>query len=359
MPFPSQSPITIDPDRSVSIVGRSADDGGRVTLNGLGASRFFVVDGGTLHLTHLNLVNGSAPVFTYCDTYTQDSFKCAGGAIAVFEDGQLVMTSCDIRGQGQHDVLNAYGGGGVFVLAHRTAATFFNVSFVGLRAAYRGAAVHFANIADDGVANVFMFRHCNFVNNYAVEGVVQLIMYQMFPYFYDCVFEFNECLSLGMSVFTGCYGEIARCVFRGNKVMTASLVQYSDAAISVGNGADYVIWDCLFEGNVGPAGGKGGALSFSSGRATVINSTFIGNITDEAGAIHLYAAASMTLIGCYARENSAFGSYGGTFSVSASTFLMRNSTVAESYALDTAVGMLYDGAIGIIKNSVFTDSRAT
>ena len=73
MAFPSQSPITIDPDRSVSIVGRSADDGGRVTLRGLGASRFFVVDGGTLHLTHLNLVNGSAPVSTFAERRTRDA----------------------------------------------------------------------------------------------------------------------------------------------------------------------------------------------------------------------------------------------------------------------------------------------
>jgi hypothetical protein len=60
--FPSQSPITIDSGRVVSIVGRSADDGGRVSLNGLSDSRFFVVDGGTLHLTHLNLINGKLVV---------------------------------------------------------------------------------------------------------------------------------------------------------------------------------------------------------------------------------------------------------------------------------------------------------
>ena len=44
--FPSQSPIIVDSNRSVSIVGRSAEDGGRVTLDGLGDSRFFIVDGG-------------------------------------------------------------------------------------------------------------------------------------------------------------------------------------------------------------------------------------------------------------------------------------------------------------------------
>ena len=58
--FPSRAPIMVESGRSVSIVGRSAIDGGRVTLDGYGWSRHFYVIGGTLHLSSLNLVNGTA-----------------------------------------------------------------------------------------------------------------------------------------------------------------------------------------------------------------------------------------------------------------------------------------------------------
>ena len=71
--FPSQSSITIDPGRSVSIVGRSENDGERVTFDGAAGSRFFVVDGGALYLTHLSLVNGSAPESNgACDDTSRD-----------------------------------------------------------------------------------------------------------------------------------------------------------------------------------------------------------------------------------------------------------------------------------------------
>ena len=59
--FPSQSPIMVEvASHSISIVGRSAVDGGRVTLDGLEHSRHFYVIGGTLHLSNLNLANGAS-----------------------------------------------------------------------------------------------------------------------------------------------------------------------------------------------------------------------------------------------------------------------------------------------------------
>ena len=113
--FPSQSPIIIDSTRSVSIVGRSAADGGRVKFDGLGDSRFFVVDGGTLHLSHLNFVNGSAPEpYVACNPETDGDYRCVGGAIIVKADSQLVVSSCDIRGRGRHDIFDARLGGGVY-----------------------------------------------------------------------------------------------------------------------------------------------------------------------------------------------------------------------------------------------------
>ena len=59
--FPSQSPIVIEAGQSVSIVGRLAANGGPATLDGYAHSRLFSVLGGSLNLTTLILVNGTAP----------------------------------------------------------------------------------------------------------------------------------------------------------------------------------------------------------------------------------------------------------------------------------------------------------
>ena len=361
VPFPSQSPITVDPDRSVSIVGRSADDGGRVTLGGRSASRFFVVDGGTLHLTHLNLVNGSAPESTSCDEATRDFIKCGGGAIAVFEDGQLIMTSCDIRGRGRRDVMDAYSGGGVYVLAHRTTVFFYNVSFEGLAAAL-GAAVTAYN-RDESVSPAVIFHGCVFLKNYGPEYGVVYIEHRIFPYLYDCVFEQNEGLALASGVVatcqtTMCRGEIVRCHFRGNLV--GADAAYSGAVISAEGGAHLDILDCLFENNAGAVGGQGGAVGLASNsQANVINSTFIENVASDGGVIAVRSGGSATLIGCYARGNYADVGSGGFFYVSAATLVMVNSTVTDSYAAwGCGVGNAEEGAVVNLVNSVFTNLRA-
>ena len=77
MTFPKNSPIRVENGRSVSITGRSALDGGRVTLNGLGASRFFIVVGGSLTIEHLDLVNGSSPDPNgQCDPHYEVTRSC-------------------------------------------------------------------------------------------------------------------------------------------------------------------------------------------------------------------------------------------------------------------------------------------
>ena len=180
--FPSQSPIIIDSSRSVSIVGRSAEDGGRVTLDGLGDSRLFEVDGGALYLSHLNLVNGSAPEPYRACLSADGNYSCCGGFIIVFEDGQLVVSSCDIRGRGRHDVYDAWYGGGVYVDAFRTTVSFSNVTFEALSAPW-GAGLHTEKMSDDGIPSVFTFRHCQFLRNFGgEEGVLRCKIYQIFIY---------------------------------------------------------------------------------------------------------------------------------------------------------------------------------
>ena len=367
--FPSQSPIVINSSRSVSIVGRSAEDGGRVTLDGLGASRFFAVDGGTLHLTHLNLVNGSAPKpwadFDQCAESEQgDLYLCHGGFILVKEDGELVVTSCDIRGRGRHGVSDAVYGGGVYVLALRTTVSFFNVTFEAL-SANDGAAVRTKNAHDDGMPNVITFRQCQFLRNLAPPGrsddtgVMMFSNYQHFMYLYDCQFLNNEVISIGIDCNVPSEMTLRSCTFRANAGVFRPFPE-SGAALMLWNTGSIDAWDCVFENNVGPADeGSGGALSVSNGgRGTVTNSTFIANTAFNGGAISVRAGGSLTIIGCYARANVAFGIVGGTFLVNGGTFAMLNSTVTESSAIYSGVGYLTDSAIVNIEHSFFTNHRA-
>ena len=96
--FPSLSVIIVDSGRCVSVVGRSAVDGGRVVFDGGGHSQHFWVTGGTLHIAFVNLVNGTASQKEA--NCRPDLYKCSGASILVQRGGTLVVRSCDIRGGG-------------------------------------------------------------------------------------------------------------------------------------------------------------------------------------------------------------------------------------------------------------------
>ena len=194
--YPSQSPITINTDRSVSIVGRSVVDGGRVTLDGLGDSRLFLVkSGGTLHLTNLNLVNGSAMNDPIAPAGVTGASPY-GGAIFVGDHASLIMRSCDIRGQGPQ-VLSAVGGAGVFVDAFEATASFFNTTFANLHADF-GAAINSYNTADRDGITLVTCHGCQFVENCAgvtglgLTGIVFGQNYDSYLYFYDCLWLNNR-----------------------------------------------------------------------------------------------------------------------------------------------------------------------
>ena len=371
MPFPSQSPITIDDDRSVSIIGRSADDGGRVTLKGFSDSRFFVVEGGTLYLTHLNLVNGSSPnPGTYCDPSIGD-FSCTGGAILVLDDGELVVTSCDIRGR-RDGHFDAYYGAGVrfFGIGIMTAA-FDNVTFEGL-SAFVGAAINVYKTTE--VVLTVTFRHCQISHNVVVQsGIIRFAQYSVRSYFYDCQFLNNEGMSIVADVSTSPDAPtmIRSCTFRDNTPPESSIFDpYYGSTVMVLGGHDLEIWDSVFENNIGPIGSRGGALGVAAQlRATVINSTFVENVAAFGGAVDVATGASLTLISCYARANGGNpdeADYGATLHAIGGTLIVLNSTVTDSGNSKLrgtisdvgGVGYFKNEAIVIIKNSIFTNSRS-
>ena len=177
--FPTHAPITIGASRSVSMVG-SADDGGRVTLDGFGRSRLFlVIDGGALTLTNLDLINATVPGDVTTDCIGSFS-ECWGAAILVMDGGSLVVWSCDFRGGGpgvSEFYGNAFAGSGVAVVGCcGSAAEFHDAKFTKLRAQH-GAAVASWYCTQDApcLTNFFgcEFVECEIANEFTA-GVVTI-----------------------------------------------------------------------------------------------------------------------------------------------------------------------------------------
>ena len=356
--FPSQSPITIGSDRSVSIVGRFADDDGRVTLNGLSDSRLFLVKtGGTLYLTNLNLVNGSAPdpKAASCVSNGGDLELCNGGAIFVDEHGSLVMTSCDIRGLGA-GFLNADYGAGIYVVANGATVSIHNATFENLAARY-GTAIAFHNTGEEESSQLIS-HGCRFVNNYAADfSIVHIYLYNIYTYFYDCVWLNNEGVSFALrSTDNAVLSEIRGCVFRDNLVALEN-GRNEGGAVQVSLGCGIDIFDSIFENNVGPGGGSGGAVHAGDNSfATLVNCTFIQNTAYAGGAFAAVSAASLTAIGCKGSGNTA-SEMGGNFYADAGKITIINSVFTEAYAGTYAgVGLAYEDSIIILQSSVFSDS---
>ena len=304
--FPFFSAITVGSGRSVSVVGRSAVDGGRVVFDGAGHSQHFYVTGGTLHLAFIDLVNGTASQ-TDSDC-VHDFWICRGGSVLVTEAGTLVMRSCDIRGTG---LKNAYRAGGVAVYGDESSAEFYNCSFVDLCAAY-GGALHAAESSGEELATRVKFVGSQFLRNSALQaGVVYIAWAWILVDLFDCLFANNH----GIALVTNYNGDtsIVRTVFRENTGSGASWPGYGSAVVIRSIKTTWIS-DSVFERNIGhEQGSSGGALTMLS-QCYLSNSTFLGNTAlNVAGgaALDVQAGAQVTVTDCVALANVGVGIAGG------------------------------------------------
>ena len=367
MAFPSQSPIAINTSQSVSIVGRSsAGNGeatGRVTLDGLGDSRLFLVRKfGTLYLTNLNLVNGRTAVTEIADCAFDGPELCMGGAILVLDGATLVMSHCDVRGQGRGVPAAAYGGG---VFSEGTGAThsFYNVSFADL-CAYEGTAFNLVNRVRIGKDSVSTFQSCRFEGNDAIfEATIYIAVYDQLTYFFDCHWENNE----GFAVFNNqveskrTMGSIIGCSFRNNTHLAPQswTGTYSGSGvIAMASAVGMDITDCIFEKNIGMVDGNGGTVGvFSGSFCTLTNCTFIENTAFSGGALAAGTTSTMTIIGCYFRGNVA-KSASGDIDINKATVTIINSTFMGSTARYAGIAFVSDGSL-TVTNSLFSGAYAT
>ena len=324
--FPSQAPITVESGRSVSIVG--GDEESWVTLDGAGQSRLFLVNGGTLSLAFLNLVNGSTRVpGSGCD---DDYERCAGATLLVMNGGSLMMRHCDIRGGGPGESTEfgaAWVGAGVSFYDPGTTGELYGVGFYGLRSVY-AAAVGMWLGSEDSPLVVNMY-HCH-VDDSSGYGTAAVVVgwYNCIANFYDCVFTRNH--QQALVYYLADSGKVVRCRFSDNTGVDAWTGTTSGG---LGVGATPLepieIRDCVFERNVAAAGADGGGAGVSGGTTIWRNVTFISNSASAGGALELSNFAHATMIGCNFPKNSA-DDCGSSFSTDKSTLVVFNSTVSEN-----------------------------
>ena len=324
--FPSLSAITVDSGRSVSVVGRSAVDGGRVVLDGDGHSQHFYVTGGTLHISFVNLVNGTTSVVEV--NCRPDLWKCFGGSILVTEGGTLVMRSCDVRGGGPGRTMfgNANNAGGVMVNGDDSIGDFYNVSFIGLRSTNAAALYAQGSSGDEERVTKVRLFGCSFLRNSAKTASTILIGWTgITAEFYDCLFEKND----GLAIATWISGDLtfARCIFRMNSGTGASWPPYGSAFFfSSSPGSLTSISDSVFERNSGDASGSGASVTFESD-ARLTNVSFLANSAfsgDGGAALDIHGGAKVTAINCIAIGNVG-PSFAGGFVVEGSELIAINS----------------------------------
>ena len=310
--FPFFSAITVDSERSVSVVGRSAVDGGRVVFDGAGHSQHFYVTGGTLYLSFIDLVNGTASQ-TEADC-APDFWICRGGSVVVTEAGTLVMQSCDIRGRGA-EFKNSYRAGAVGFYGDEASGEFYNCSFTDLCASY-GGAFHIADSSGfDELSARVKFLGCQFLRNTALLAGVIYVGYgrELFEV-RECLFANNDGIAF-LAWNSGADSSIVRTVFRENTGSGASWPGYSSAVVITGQGTTWIS-DSRFERNIGHAQGSGGGALTILSQCYVSNCSFMENTAlniDGGAAINLQVAAKVTVVDCFARANIAAAWAGGFY----------------------------------------------
>ena len=353
--FPSQAPVVIT-SGSVSLFGNGSD-GGRVTLDGNGHSRLFYILGGTLHLTFLNLANGTVP----------SPLDDTGGSIYVTGGGVLVIRSCDIRGGGpgiDPYGQNAYGGGAIWLLGDGVGATgaFHDVVFSN----FRGNWGSIIGVYDAGGADAMVEAHffgCQFLDSTSFDGVGAIYLFDgptgVKAGFYDCLFERNSGSTINLTFMANAV-LIVRCIFRENVGTTNAYYPTAGAGgLLVGYGSNAEVIDCVFERNLGPQGNDGGGMSvYNGGSAIVRNTSFLSNESPGGfgGSFTVTASSSLVCIECYVGDQDIkqFSSFNIALISGGSSLVMYNSTFAETTSSDKGFS-IGGGSSAAFYNSIFRD----
>ena len=346
----SQYGLMVFSPRTLSIMGRAADNGGRVTLDGQSHSRLFWVygSGAVLYLSELNLANGSAlQLDAHC---RPDIYICGGGFLLVEEGARLVMSSCDILGDGTRDV--SYFGGAMLANGPGTVVDWFNVTVADVVAPWQ--AIFYLSTGSEEEPIVGTFVGCQFVRCRTWLNAANAVVgfNNVYATFRDCLFADNDGVALQMCVSPKT--RVERCVFRANRANDNEW-PYQGSALVFQYGGVHEVIDTVFEDNVGVATLESGAVGVQSNANVLLrNVTFLGNYGGyKGGILAAMPTAIVTMENCYCYGNQA--SQEAVILIDSATLTMVNSTIVASSTTGYTILSQF-GSVLFVSGCVFREN---
>ena len=220
--------------------------------------------------------------------------------------------------------------GGILLGNGGARADIYNTSFIGTSSTWHTALSTTQGEEDNPI--VLNCYFCYFAENKASEsGFVTVGWWFSSATFYDCIFERNagSLIVWETNVPTSqVKSEFVRCAWIDN-IGTKNAWPGPGAALILGGGGRHLLTDCVFErNNAGLL--DGGALGVLANAYVIVrNVTFIENVADSGAIVTIVSGASVTMISCYARGNTA-NNFGSLTWIPLGTLTIYNSTFLDS-----------------------------
>lgn len=209
--------------------------------------------------------------------------------------------------------------------------------------------------------------NCEFKTNFATNGGAIYSDFRNFPFseqfaedflIKDCLFEGNTATGFAGGAFRSFSGsfELLNCIFRNNKANSAG-----GAVSTIGDRKRVLITDCIFENNSTDRDNGGAINVYGDSTIAIVKGTMIkGNIAGNyGGGLALGVEANMTFEDCIFEANNA--RFGGAIHVQNETksLTLKNTTFSSNIADRIGGGIFIAGAEAItIEDSRFEDNQA-
>ena len=337
------------------------------TVDSLGYSRIFVVNGNNVVIKDLTLVNGN----NFNDTLnTMDStgVRTGGGAI-LWNGANGVIDSCvfsndTVVSTFQNTALNGRGGAvlwrgsnatisnSVFennsasmggAVAVMTSGKFINSNFTNNTAAFRGGSVALLTSPGEIIG-------CEFHDSSAYSAGALLVGDNArYTNITDSVFDNNTAQFRGGAIAWGAtYGTVTNTVFNENTGGFGGAICFG------GEGGSSDVTGCTFTNN--EAKNLGGAINLNASRSNVKDSKFINNSASYGGGIFVVTLATGGSVVNLTFINNTAVYNGGAIDWNASSGNVNDSYFENNHAGENG-GALFCGAAagdeGLIYNSIF------
>jgi len=255
--------------------------------------------------TNLVLMSENGPEVTIIDCEGTESDPHRGFLFETGEDSTSIIDGMTIRsGHALGDFpVYPHISGGALACLDASSPTFIQCVFDGNQSAGAGGAVGIYQSTP-------RFEDCHFVAGHAYDGGALFVAASGGATIYRCTFVSNEADGGGgaIRVEDTAFLVVDSCSFSTNRS-----IYNEGGALSLYSSANYVINDCVFDGNIG--NDHGGAIKISAGSLQLSGCRLSGNLTNHLGGAIYIASGSVTAVDCEfssneADEGGAIASYG-------------------------------------------------